>query len=108
MKRGDILVARQPGSFASKARPCLIVQSDLALPARSVVTICPLSSTLQGTSLIRISIVPTAENGLVRASEIEIDYIQAIAVGNFGRVIGTASPAVIADVDEALRRWLDL
>ena len=108
MRRGDVVVALQPGTYTSKPRPCLVVQSNAALPSRSVVTICPLSSTLQGASLIRVPIMPTVQNGLRRTSEVEIDYLQAIAVENVAQAIGSADEEVMARVDEALRRWLDL
>jgi mRNA interferase MazF len=108
MKRGDIIVVRQSGTIASKARPCLVVQTDAALDSATHVTICPLTSTLRGAPLIRVPIEPDSANGLARASEIETDLIYTIGMANIGGVIGRVDMVTLRLVDEALRRWLDL
>ncbi len=108
MKRGDLYIVREPGSIASNARPCLVVQSELALPALVYVTMCPVTSHLRGIPQIRIPIAPDADNGLERLSEVEVDLIETVKVANLGPLIGHAGPGVMRRVDDALRRWLDL
>lgn len=108
MKRGDLYIMREPGSFASKARPCLIVQTSLALPAMTFVTVCPVTSILRGLPLVRIPIAPDDENGLRQTSEVEIDLIETLRIVNLGPRIGHAATGVMRLVDDALRRWLDL
>ena len=108
MKRGDLYIFREPGSFASKARPYLIVQSNLTLPAKTFVTACPVTSTIRGLPLVRVPIAPNAENGLKHVSEVEIDLIETLRVVNLGPLIGSVAPGIMRLVDDALRRWLDL
>ncbi len=108
MKRGDLIVVQQRGTAASKARPCLVVQTDAALPAQRRVTVCPLTSSLSGAALIRVPIAPGGETGLGKPSEIEIDYIESVRADRIGKTIGRADASVMAQVDSALRRWLDL
>ena len=106
MRRGEISTGREAGSVTSEARPCLIVQSQNALPPGMFVTVCPLTTHLRGLGQIRIVIVPTPENGLERTSEVEVDLVTTIQTANIGRLLGTADPWTMRKVDEALRLWL--
>ena len=108
MRRGDIYGIAGKGDFAGKPRPALIVQSDIFNPHHPSVTACPLTTAVTGDGLFRIPVTPDAANGLRIASEIEIDKLQAVRRERVGRRIGTVSEEVMATVDEALRRWLDL
>ena len=108
MLRGDIYAVAGAGDFSGKPRPGLVVQSDLYNEFHPSVTVCPLSSHMTGDSLYRIPIYPDTQNALKWESEIEIDKIQAIWLHRLGRPIGRASDEVMAMVDAALRRWLDI
>ncbi len=108
MKRGELYTVRERGSVASKSRPCVIVQTDLSLPAPHHVTICPLTSVLRGLPLIRIPVAPDGINGLQKVSEVEVDWIDTVEVDKLGALIGRLDPAVMILVDDALRRWLAL
>ena len=44
MMRGDIVLISEPGTPASKTRPCVIVQRDSSLEAATKLTVCPLTS----------------------------------------------------------------
>jgi len=108
MKRGDIVIVRQSGTDASKARPCLVVQSDIVTGRSATVTVCPLTSQLGGMDMVRIAVSPSADNGLRVPSEIEIDRVQHVAATSVARVSGQAGPFTMRRVDQSLRRWLDL
>lgn len=108
MNRGDIVVARAPGDFTSKARPFLIVQANELLPVAGVVALCPISSSLTGDDLIRIPIQPGVETGLHLPSEIAVDLVQAVRRSRIADPIGRAPASTMARVDDALRRWLGL
>jgi mRNA interferase MazF len=108
VKRGDFVIAREPGTDASKARPCLVIQSDDLIDSAVTITICPLTSTLRGTDLIRIPVSPDSANGLRKASEIAIDRVQFVPKSRIATVAGHASASLLNRVDDALRRWLDL
>lgn len=108
MRRGDIVLIREPGSPASKSRPCVVVQRGSALPVAAKVTVCPLTSRLRGAAGQRPFVAPTAENRLRTPSEVEIDWIFTHPVERLGELIGSLDPPTLALVDQALRRWLDL
>lgn len=107
MKRGDIVRA-SGGGYAAKPRPQLIVQSDEFLEAGGSVTMCPITSTLTGMDIFRISLSPGPETGLNTASEIEIDKITTVREAAIDDVIGRCPPTTMTIVDAALRRWLAL
>jgi mRNA interferase MazF len=106
--RGEIYAVAGRGDFANKPRPGLVVQSDLFNPAHPSVTVCPVSSTLTSERLYRIPVIHDAVNGLKWDSEIEVDKVQSVWIARVGQRIGVVSESVMAEVDEALRRWLDL
>ena len=99
---------REQGSPASKARPCVVVQRDSALAVAVKVTVCPLTSQLRGAAGQRPSVAPTGDNRLRAPSEVEVDWIFTHPVERIGEVIGHLDPPTLAQVDGALRRWLDL
>lgn len=108
MKRGNIVVARLPGSPMSKARPFLVVQRTSTIENSTKITVCAMTSALLGGTSTRPSVTPTAENGLRAVSEIEIDWIYTVPKSNVAGVIGTLDHQTVTQVDIALRRWLDL
>lgn len=108
MRRGDIVLIREPNTPAAKARPYVVIQRDSALEVPSKVTACPLTSDLRGTAGQRPFIAPTSENGLRYPSEVEVDWIYTHRVARVDGVIGTIDSATMEQVDVALRRWLEL
>ncbi len=73
------------------------------------VTVCPLTSDLQSNvSLLRITIEPSAENGLRLPSQIAIDKTTTLAVSRVTRVIGRASDEVMTQVTRALAVFLEM
>ena len=108
MKRGDLVAVRDRDGPASKARPCLVVQSDRAGGETAALSVCPLTSTLSARPLIRPTLVPTVGNGLHAVSDIEVDRIFSPQRKRIGMRIGEVDSFTMRQVDEALRRWLDL
>jgi mRNA interferase MazF len=108
MKRGDIVLIREPGTPASKARPCVIVQRTSTLDDPPKITACPLTSELRGAAGQRPFVAPGPGTGLRRPSEVEIDWIYTHRVDHVGAVIGSVDSATLDLIDIALRRWLDL
>ncbi len=107
MKRGDLVIAAAPGDFG-KPRPMLVIHSDLfdALPSA---TLCPLSSDLRDDApLLRITVQPTPENGLLRPSQIAVDKVTTVSRERLRDVIGKADEAVMVQVTRALAVYLGL
>lgn len=108
MKRGAVVLIREPGTPAAKARPCVIVQRTASLAGATKVTVCSLTSILTGAEGQRPFVAPSADNGLRKPSEVEADWIYTHPVEYLGGVIGHLDPATMEQVDVALRRWLHL
>ena len=107
VRRGALVAAVLAGDYG-KPRPALVVQSDLLFEAPSVI-VAPLTSDIRDdVSLFRIDIVPSAENGLLRASQIAIDKIAPLPRRRIGQVIGVADDVTMLRVERALRLVLAL
>lgn len=102
------MIAREPGGFASEARPCLVVQAAETFPSDTTVTLCPITTEIRNAPLIRIPIGPGHGTGLRDASEVEVDLISTYRVDSVDRIVGAASRITMQQVDAALRRWLSL
>lgn len=100
MRRGDIVTAIAPGDDG-KPRPALVIQSDI-FDALSSVTLCLVTSTLLEAPVFRITVDPSAENGLQRVSQIEVDKIMTVKRERVGRVIGRLDDATLLKVNRSL------
>ena len=108
MKRGDVILVQEPNTPASRARPYVVVQRNSALDDPFKVTACPLTSWLKGEAGQRPIVVPTPENRLRVASEVEVDWIYTHPVERVGGVIGRVDQPTMTAIELALRRWLGL
>ena len=108
MKRGDVILIREPNTPAGKARPYVVIQRSSTLDASAKVTGCPLTSQLRGAEGQRPLVVPTNENGLRGPSEVQVDWIYTHRLARVDRIIGQLDDATMRQVDDALRRWLAL
>lgn len=106
--RGAIVIAAGPGEYAGKPRPFLVIQSDTFNPTHGSVTLCPVTSVVQGWSLLRVPVSAEPDTGLGHASEVQIDKVQTLRRGRITEVVGHAAEATMELVDQALRRWLQL
>jgi len=104
MKRGDLIATTGVGSYG-KPRPALVIQADLFLHHSSV-TILLLTSDLKKAPLFRITVEPTAENGLKRPSQVMIDKAVTIPAEKLGMVFGRLDDTTMLEVNRALALWL--
>ena len=115
MRRGDVrLVAFDPvrGAEADKTRPAVIVSNDGANTAaerlgRGVVTVVPVTSNTSRVYPFQV-FLPAEESGLSRDSKVQAEQVRSVAVERIGRTIGTVPPALMIEVDAALRLHLAL
>jgi len=86
MRRGDIWTLQDQG-YASKARPVLIVQSDLADEVDSVILV--LLTTFDNTKASsRVLIEPSPSNGLVKTSYIMVEKLLTVRKSDLGTCVG--------------------
>jgi mRNA interferase MazF len=115
MRRGEIrLVDLTPtvGSEASKIRPTVIVSNDGANVAtertrRGVVTVVPITSNIQRVHPFQV-LLPAAETGLRQDSKAQAEQVRSVAVERVGRQIGQLPPALLDQLNAALRLHLGL
>jgi mRNA interferase MazF len=104
MKRGDLVTVVLPGAFG-KPRPAVIVQSD-RYEAMGSVTFLPMTSEVLPKQVFRITVEPTAENGLQAQSQIMADKCSTLPIAKVGRVFGRLGAADLGNVDRALAAFL--
>lgn len=115
MRRGEIRIVDPdptPGSETSKRRPALIVSNDGANATatrlgRGVVTIVPITSNIQRVHPFQVAL-PAAETGLHQDSKAQAEQVRSVAVERVGEQTGQVPPAIMLEIDEALRLHLAL
>jgi mRNA interferase MazF len=106
MRRGDLVTIALSGDFG-KPRPALIVQDD-AYAELSAITVLPLTSDVHEEHLVRITVQPSAENGLRKRSQVMVDRAVTVPRTRAGGPFGKLDIAAMAAVDAALAGFLGL
>ncbi|MGR8023498.1 type II toxin-antitoxin system PemK/MazF family toxin [Burkholderia cenocepacia] len=106
MNRGRIVTVALQGDFG-KARPALVVQSDLFAEHPSV-TLLLMSSAMVDAPLIRITVVPSEQNGLRMPSQIAVDKMFTVRREKIGRPIGHLEDELMVAVNRSLLVFLGL
>ena len=106
MRRGDLLTIALQGDLG-KPRPALVIQSDL-FDAHPSVTVLPLTSQLHDSPLFRITVPPTAVNGLRDASQVMVDKPNSVLRERLGPVFGRLDDETMLAVNRALAVFLGL
>lgn len=101
-----VMIAPPAGEGAPRAG--VIVQADLFNESHATITICPLTDVIGGETLFRVAISPQEHTGLSVECEVQVDRITSVRRHRIVKVIGHASPTRMEQVDQALRRWLNL
>jgi mRNA interferase MazF len=105
VKRGDIVIASAPGDYG-KPRPALVVQDD-AFNIASI-TILPFTSALHEAPLLRVTVIPSAENGLRKPCQLMIDKILTLPRGRISETIGRIDNVTMKTVNRTLAAFLGL
>ena len=106
--RGLIVTAASSGVYSGKPRPAVVVQANRWLQGHPSVTLCPLTSTLLDAPLVRIPVDPSGTNGLLKPSQLMADKLFSVPTAAIGAVVGQLETAALAELDLALRSWLEL
>ena len=115
MRRGDICVidldpAR--GTEARKSRPAVIVSNDGANTTatrlgRGVVTVVPVTSNVERVYPFQV-LLPASATGLATDSKAQAEQVRSVDVERIQRQVGTVPPALMNQLDDALRLHLAL
>jgi len=106
VRRGDLVTVALAGDFG-KPRPALVIQADSFADAGTV-TVLLVSSMLVDAPLLRITVAPTPQNGLVRASQIMVDKAMTVRRERLGPVFGRVDDETLLAVNRALAVFFGL
>ena len=101
MRRGDVVTVAAAGDFG-KPRPAVIVQTDALPLEHASVIVCQMTSDLSDAPDFRVTVEPSAENGLRAPSQVMADKPVTIRRERVGDRIGRLSERDIAKVSIAL------
>lgn len=99
------------GNEVAKTRPAVVVSNDGANRravqlGRGVVTVVPVTSNTD--RIFPFQVLLEDVPGLRVASKAQAEQVRSISVERIGRVLGTLPPALVKDLDRALRLHLNL
>jgi mRNA interferase MazF len=106
MRRGDVVVVALSGDYG-KPRPAVVVQSDSVLTPVSVF-VCPLTTSVEPSDVLRIVVAPSEANGLREPSQLMVDKTSPTRRDRCGPVIGRIDDATMAELDGRLAFVLGL
>jgi mRNA interferase MazF len=106
VKRGDLVVVALEGDHG-KPRPALVVQTDLFEEHPSL-TVAPVTSTIVDAPLFRVTVEPTAANGLRSVSQIMVDKLTTIRRDRIAQTLGSLPEDLMLRVNRALVLWLGI
>ena len=98
-RRGDLVTFSLQGDYG-KPRPALVVQTDLLAELDSVV-LCPVTGALR-TAAFRVTVEPTAANGLRALSQVMVDKISTLPRSKVSEPFGRLDDDRMRAVDKAL------
>ncbi|GHU38279.1 mRNA interferase PemK [Betaproteobacteria bacterium] len=98
--RGDFVTIAMQGDFG-KPRPALIIQADQFSEHPSI-TVLPVSSTILPAPLLRVTVQPSADNGLQKPSQVMIDKTMTVKRDRLGPAFGRIDGETLAEVDRCL------
>jgi mRNA interferase MazF len=106
MMRGDLVTIAMQGDFG-KPRPALVIQANL-FSEHSSVTVVPITSTLVSAPLLRVTVQPSAENGLQKPSQVMVDKVMTVKRDKLGRAFGHIGADTLVEVERCLAVFLGI
>jgi mRNA interferase MazF len=101
MHRGDVVAVAVTGDYG-KPRPAVIVQTDAFPEGHPSIIVCQMTSRLTDAADFRITIEPSAENGLHVPSQVMADKPVTVRRARVGQYIGRLTSEDIARLNTAL------
>lgn len=103
-RRGDLVTVAVAGDFG-KPRPALVIQSD-QFDTTATVTVLLVSSTLVEAPLIRLTVEPSARNGLRERSQVMVDKAMTVKRDKLGSRLGRLDNDALVAISRALALFL--
>ena len=106
MMRGDFVSVAMQGDFG-KPRPALVIQADQFVE-HSTVTVLLTTSMLVVAPLLRITVQPSAENGLLKPSQVMIDKAMTVKRDKVEQAFGRIDVNVMVEIERCLAVFLGI
>lgn len=107
MKRGDIVLVTAPGDYG-KRRPAVVIQSDLFNDTHASIVVCLISSALVDAPLFRLTVAPSADNGLKEPSQIMVDKMVALRRERLSEPLGRLDDEMMLRLGRSLALFIGL
>lgn len=107
MRRGDLVTVGVSDDYG-KPRPAVIIMTDAIVDGSASIAFCQFTSSINDLADFRVTIEPSAENGLRTRSQIMADKPLTVARHRVGPVIGRLAEDDIQRLNVALAFALGL
>lgn len=104
--RGDLVTIVLSGDFG-KPRPALVIQAN-PFSEHTSVTILPIASMLVAAPLLRVTVQPSAENGLQKPSQVMVDKAMTVKYDKVGPAFGCLDVNTLLEVERCLAVFLGI
>ena len=106
MMRGSFVTVVMQGEFG-KPRPALVIQAD-QFDEHATLTVLPLTGTLVAAPLLRITVQPSAENGLHMPSQVMVDKTITVKRDRVGPAFGRIDANALVEIERCLAVFLGI
>ena len=104
--RGDFVTIAIQGDFG-QPRPALVIQAD-QFTQHARATALPVPPTLVPAPLLRVTIEPSAENGLHKPSQVMVDKAMTVKRDKVGPAFGRIDADALVEVERCLAVFLGI
>jgi mRNA interferase MazF len=104
--RGDLVTIAVKGEFG-KPRPALVIQAD-HFDQHASLTVLPVTSSVVDAPLLRITVMPNAENGLQKPSQVVVDKAVTVRRHWVGQTFGRIDADTMVAVERCLAVFLGI
>lgn len=104
--RGDLVTIPTQGDFG-KPRPALVIQANL-FSEHSSATVLPITSTIVAAPLLRVTVQPSADNGLQKPSQVMVDKAMTVKRDKVGPAFGHIDTDALVEVERCLAVFLGI
>ena len=104
--RGDLVTIAVKGEFG-KPRPALVIQAD-HFDQHASLTVLPVTSSVVDAPLLRITVMPNAENGLQKPSQVMVDKAVTVRRHTLGPAFGRIDAETMVAVERCLAVFLGI
>ena len=104
--RGDLVTIAIQGDFG-KPRPALVIQAN-PFSEHVSATVLPITSTLVAAPWLRVTVQPSAENGLQKPSQVMIDKAMTVKCDKLRPAFGRIDADTMVEVERCLALFLGI